>query len=538
MRKHYYKHVSNIIPGTLILIIALIVSYLLNQIKPSSFYTTILPVIVMVVFVIMLIDLLIKCFTTIEYSEEGLKKYFFKKPVLNISWDQIKYTNHQEVKFFHNLIYENLNLNSLDHSFKITSDLQTTAGITYKPGLTKDLSFVHEDGIRLLEQIKEKLNIDTVYTKMLARDFIDIVIFIMLIIIIFVNFVIVDYTKAGQYAYLEGNYRKAVEDLNKAIRHNPDDADLYFYLGNSYLGLRNYDKALESFQLASNLSPINSQYVFMLGKVYFKLNQYSLALDYFKKALDLNPTMVKVYYDMGKIYMLQNKNDEALIYFNKAIELGERNSDVYSDLARTYRLTGNDEKALESISKAIDYNPGDYLNYWELGKIYYNLKDYKQSIKALKQAEIINPNDSLLLADIAACYLHLNDIDLAISKMKEAMISSDNNYYLSYNLGYMYYLKKEYDLAAQFFSNINIELYTPTVYLYIFNDSKEKSLQKLNNVMEKLLEVKPDNPILAYIAANVNVKLKNNKKALHYYKKIKKIAPNLSEKLLLNVTYE
>ena len=53
---------------------------------------------------------------------------------------------------------------------------------------------------------------------------------------------------SGMEEYKAGNYQKALENFFKAEKIFPDDADVPFYLGLTYLQLNQKEKAIEYFQ--------------------------------------------------------------------------------------------------------------------------------------------------------------------------------------------------------------------------------------------------------------------------------------------------
>ena len=52
-----------------------------------------------------------------------------------------------------------------------------------------------------------------------------------------------------------GNYRQAIEDLNRAIEIKPDYAEAYNNRGIAYKGLGNYNQAIKDFDRAIEIKP-------------------------------------------------------------------------------------------------------------------------------------------------------------------------------------------------------------------------------------------------------------------------------------------
>ncbi|MBA7575788.1 hypothetical protein ES708_17624 [subsurface metagenome] len=75
-----------------------------------------------------------------------------------------------------------------------------------------------------------------------------------------------------------GKYKKSVELLKEA-EPRLNDADLYIYLGNSYVGLGDLKNAAHCFKKASLIMPVKFYPKYRLVKVYLAMNEHEKALD-------------------------------------------------------------------------------------------------------------------------------------------------------------------------------------------------------------------------------------------------------------------
>ncbi|HCM29497.1 MAG TPA: tetratricopeptide repeat protein [Bacteroidales bacterium] len=88
----------------------------------------------------------------------------------------------------------------------------------------------------------------------------------------------------------------AKKNLEKAIKINTKDPEIYYLLGNVYFNEKNYDEAIK----------------------------------YYTKAIELDSTYAQAYTSRGKIYRMYNKRDEWCADFTKAYQLGDKT--VYNDV--------------------------------------------------------------------------------------------------------------------------------------------------------------------------------------------------------------
>jgi Ca-activated chloride channel homolog len=115
--------------------------------------------------------------------------------------------------------------------------------------------------------------------------------FLLFIGLIFSASVLNDARKANE-AYQRGDYEEAVQLYRMAIAQNPDDARLYFNLGNALSQLGKTTEAVEAFETYKSRtenSRDQSLADYNKGRVHTELEQYDEALSYYRDALRKNP---------------------------------------------------------------------------------------------------------------------------------------------------------------------------------------------------------------------------------------------------------
>ena len=96
------------------------------------------------------------------------------------------------------------------------------------------------------------------------------------------------YYKKGDRKNLEA-YDKAIEMLEKYVKHDSTDSYSYYLMGMAYKQKKNYGKAIDNFQKAIKYDPNNFESLNSLAGIYLTQQSYSQAIDYFEKALKLKP---------------------------------------------------------------------------------------------------------------------------------------------------------------------------------------------------------------------------------------------------------
>lgn len=130
-----------------------------------------------------------------------------------------------------------------------------------------------------------------------------------------------DFADAAKEKYLEGDYFKALEFSEIALRQNPKNLNA---LNVKAIALRNLNKLEEAVTLLedSKAEFPNSYFLYSnLGLFYYDLDKYDLAEINLLKALELEENEISILLNLGRLYGATNQFEKAIIYFNKVISL-------------------------------------------------------------------------------------------------------------------------------------------------------------------------------------------------------------------------
>ena len=71
----------------------------------------------------------------------------------------------------------------------------------------------------------------------------------------------------------EGNHHEALDYFKKALEYNPNKADVYLFIGVTYIQLEKYNDAIDILQKGLSIDPKFDELHFNLGVAYDKLNK-------------------------------------------------------------------------------------------------------------------------------------------------------------------------------------------------------------------------------------------------------------------------
>ena len=103
-----------------------------------------------------------------------------------------------------------------------------------------------------------------------------------------------DYLKEGHNVGLTGDYKRAIQLFDKAIRENPKLKEAYIQRGLCYEYRNQIDSAIKNYNALLSFDPNNTTAFYYIGLCKYKQNQFNEAIEYFNKALqtkgDSNPS--------------------------------------------------------------------------------------------------------------------------------------------------------------------------------------------------------------------------------------------------------
>jgi tetratricopeptide (TPR) repeat protein len=171
------------------------------------------------------------------------------------------------------------------------------------------------------------------------------------------------YVKLGQQALMDGNFKQAVEHLEKACVVDSTNANALWMLGYSYYHSENYKKAIAAYSKVVEIKPTDcsAYYYRAMARSYFARDALTTSQEKEKnllgaildltKAITINPLDIKFYQNRGIFY-----RDYGMFKLQKANKFYDKNRGVNSlkasvnDLEKV--LTDNPER--KDVSSLLD----------------------------------------------------------------------------------------------------------------------------------------------------------------------------------------
>jgi tetratricopeptide (TPR) repeat protein len=226
------------------------------------------------------------------------------------------------------------------------------------------------------------------------------------------------YNRRARYYFLDQQFNKALQDVNKAITLDGKQSAYYVTLSDIYLLMGDPQKSRDALLRAAEINPRDTDALLKLAKLYLIIKEYKLCYQTIKQLLEVDNTI-------------------AAAFYTRSVALLEQ---------------GDTLRAVDDLKQAIDRNQEYYEAYISLGELYAMKKDPLAALY-LKNALNIKPTSKEALYMLGMFQQETGQYEQAISTY-QVLARTDSTFRdAPYNIGYIYlvYLK-DFPKAASFFS--------------------------------------------------------------------------------------
>jgi len=132
----------------------------------------------------------------------------------------------------------------------------------------------------------------------------------------------------GEHYFFNGKFAMAERFLLQALDADPENPQIYTYLGD-ILFLRNkHIDALKMYRIVDELRP-SGQNCFRMGQVYYDLNDGRSAIANFRRTIEIDPSIKFAYYHIGLTYlMIFREKENAIAFWKKFIEVSPEDPQI------------------------------------------------------------------------------------------------------------------------------------------------------------------------------------------------------------------
>ncbi|PQO45905.1 tetratricopeptide repeat protein [Blastopirellula marina] len=235
------------------------------------------------------------------------------------------------------------------------------------------------------------------------------------------------YLARAQVKFANDDRVSALEDVNAAIRLNPQSSAALNFRAWLWLHRMDYDQAIADCDAAILLDPNLTLAYVCRGRAKYKKGRSFDAIDDFDAAIRLDPTRSNVFHNRGVAHLENRNGERAADDFTEAIRLGADDALVYCNRGLANRRQRKYGEALSDFEDSIMRDPQDAWSYANAAWIYATCpeekwRDGKRGVElALKACELSQGNVTFHRETLAAAYAEAGEFDEAI-ETQEAIV--------------------------------------------------------------------------------------------------------------------
>ena len=230
--------------------------------------------------------------------------------------------------------------------------------------------------------------------------------------------------------------RKAISIFEEALEFDPDYAQAYAGLADSWIVLRDvgnltlleatlpaHDAISKALQLNNSLPEAQAS----LGLCILGGGERSEAARQFQKAIDLDPEYSGAYLLQANLLRDRGFLTEATRVYTQAIALDPLNAAILENQAVLYAFQGRFTKAIEQLNALALRDPGRLTGLLSAAQVWALAGDNEKALHNSQKAVELAPKSPVALAALVESNLRLGNLDRAQAALKRMYEAAPNN---------------------------------------------------------------------------------------------------------------
>lgn len=211
-------------------------------------------------------------------------------------------------------------------------------------------------------------------------------------------------------AYEEGAYARAEQLYRSALEEDPENAAIYYNLGNIYYDRREYGRAIAAYENAVDAGGDDLRLHYNLGNAYYENQNFDAALESYRRARaagDGEGPDGALTVNTAKTLMQLDQQEEARTLLAAFLEENPQASRAAFQLGNILYDAGEYEGAAVRFARAVELEPELVRGYFNLGNALYRLEEYREAADAFSRVVERRPEDRDALYNLGLSYISL-----------------------------------------------------------------------------------------------------------------------------------
>ncbi len=224
----------------------------------------------------------------------------------------------------------------------------------------------------------------------------------------------------------EHRYQDAVTVLSQIRKAVPGNANINFFMGMAYEGLKKPDKAIECYL---KVTPDHSQYkktILSIAFLYRDMNRTEEAIQFLEQHHRQSPADIDITSYLASFYQEENRYDIAVTMLQRALKETPKNTALLFKLGAVLDTSGQRQESIETMKSIIRLDPqhASALNY--LGYTYAEMGIHLDlALELVQRALKIRPEDGYITDSLGWVYFKKQEYGKAVFYLEKAVELSD-----------------------------------------------------------------------------------------------------------------
>ncbi|MDD3146384.1 MAG: tetratricopeptide repeat protein [Candidatus Riflebacteria bacterium] len=288
----------------------------------------------------------------------------------------------------------------------------------------------------------------------------------------------------------QGQYEKAMQQIEKAIQKAPGNPDLYATRGIFLHRMNNLVHAIEAYQAALKVAPEHSFSHYNLGLIYMKQNKTLQAIQEWEAVIRVKPSDTDAIFNIAVALAHLGKSQQSIPFYLKVLELDPDHVQAHQNLGVIYRDEGDFALAKKHFKR---------------------LKDLDSTYVEIVESEIIKCEEQEFLQQLTLANQKLSDTVThdSAGDSTDALIAI---------------IDEDYDLAVKL-ADKTLNANPNDVQALLIKGQALAALSKSSDaiaVFMRILAENPDTTDAMFHLGNIFLGLGELEKSLEYFERLKK----------------
>jgi len=219
-----------------------------------------------------------------------------------------------------------------------------------------------------------------------------------------------------------GKVDDALTLLKKAVKDNPNSAQMQLLLGRVAMAKADWATAEASYRQAATINSGNLEAESGLADIAIKRNDVGMLSEVADKTIQLHPDFAQAYLWRGTAEATRKEFDKAEADFQSVLKTSPDNSTAYIELAQLRLVQGHIPEGMAMLEKALEKDPNSSRALGMLAGYMLAGKQPTSKIIARVQAQIAKqPQNSDFYAELAYLQLKSNDFKDSLDSARKSM---------------------------------------------------------------------------------------------------------------------